>query len=260
MAREASIRANHKSGYGKGMAEEHDRHARAMDWAPPRKRTPAPALAVDRAIFVEGWRTGWPRAMAFDKEADKYRDSDGRLHVEDATISRAVVNEYTGAEINSVMQDEPGWKMLDPERRYAMLRDPEELKKSVDTWNGLPVLWTHEPTSAEDHPTALTIGASGTRANFVDGDDDLKNDLSIWPKYAIKAVDDGEKQELSCGYAYRADMTPGTYKGKHYDGVMRDIKGNHIAIVNRGRVGPQAAIDHAIDDEGARQRAWARVV
>lgn len=244
LARKAdAIRARE---FGEGSSED---RPRALDWAIPRK--PVRSLAMDRAIAFD---VAMNRGLAFDKEAGKYTDDDGRLHVNDAVISKAVVNEYTGDEINQVMHGEPGWRMLEPERHYAMLRDPEELKKSVDTWDGLPLLWNHEPTSAKDHPAALTIGATGTNAKF-EGDD-LKNDLVIWPQHAIKAVDNGERHEISCGYAYRADMTPGTYKGQHYDGVMRDIKGNHVAMVSRGRVGAAAAIDHALPDDIARQRAW----
>ena len=218
---------------------------KALDWALPRTKIQV-KLAQDRQT----------RGMAFDKALSKYTDDDGRLHVTDATISRAVVNEYTGDEINRVMEGEPGWKPLDPEKRYAMLRDPKEMKKAVDTFNGLPLLWTHAATSAKDHPGPLTIGATGTNARF-DDEGNLKNDLTIWPEHAIKAVDDGERKELSAGYSYKADMTPGTYEGKPYAGVMRDIKGNHLAIVPKGRVGREAAIDHALLDITARRRSWA---
>jgi hypothetical protein len=32
-------------------------------------------------------------------------------------------------------------------------------------------------------------------------------------------------------------MTPGMYEGQRYDGVMRDIQGNHVALVKSGRAG-----------------------
>lgn len=37
-------------------------------------------------------------------------------------------------------------------------------------------------------------------------------------------------------------MTPGTYKGQKYDGVMRDIQGNHVALVEAGRAGPDVVV------------------
>jgi len=46
------------------------------------------------------------------------------------------------------------------------------------------------------------------------------------------------KAELSCGYSFDLDMTPGrTAKGEAYDGIQRNIIGNHVAIVDRGRAG-----------------------
>jgi hypothetical protein len=37
-------------------------------------------------------------------------------------------------------------------------------------------------------------------------------------------------------------MTPGVYEGKRFDGIMRDIQGNHVALVPDGRVGPVATV------------------
>jgi hypothetical protein len=161
-------------------------------------------------------------------------DDAGRMHVADCVISKAIVSPYYGAEINEVMQDEPGWQMLDPEKKYHLLRDPEALEKSVDTWNGLPLLWVHRAATADDHPTQIVVGATGTNARFEYPN--LINDIAVWPKYATEAVQDGEKQSLSCGYGYRAEMTPGTFEGKNFDGRMVAIKGNHVALVTEPRV------------------------
>jgi hypothetical protein len=37
-------------------------------------------------------------------------------------------------------------------------------------------------------------------------------------------------------------MTPGTIDGQSYDGVMRDIVANHVAIVVEGRAGPDVVV------------------
>ncbi len=182
------------------------------------------------------------RALAADK---RQYDADGRLHVDQANISKAAVNEYLGREINSVMKDEPGWKMLEPERRYKLLRHPEEIKKAVGTFNGLPILWIHKPASAQDHPHEITIGATGNDATF--DHPYLKNSLSIWPAYASGAIEDGDQKQLSAGYAYKADMTPGEFEGEKYDGVMRDLVGNHLALVREGRAGSDVAVDEDAD-------------
>ena len=189
-------------------------------------------------------------ALAQDKRT---YDQDGRLHVDQANISKAAVNPYLGKEINAVMKDEPGWKMLEAEKRYNLLRHPDELKKAAATFNGLPILWQHRPASAEAHPHEITIGATGNDASFEHPY--LRNSLSIWPAYATEAIEDGGQKQLSCGYAYKADMTPGTYEGEPYDGVMRDIVGNHVALVREGRAGA----DCAVGDASIEEQQWCAI-
>jgi hypothetical protein len=188
-------------------------------------------------------------ALATDR---KQYDADGRLHVDQANISKANVCEYLGREINAVMKGEPGWRMLEPERRYKLLRDPKELAKAASSFNGLPILFTHKPASAQDHPTEITVGATGNDAVFEHPY--LRNSLSIWPAYASQAIEDGDQKQLSCGYAYRADMTPGEFEGEKYDGVMRDLRGNHLALVREGRAGTDVAIDESHD-----ARVWRNI-
>ncbi len=54
-----------------------------------------------------------------------------------------------------------------------------------------------------------------------------------------KAIEDivGGKSQLSCGYTFDADWTPGEYEGQKYDFVQRRIRGNHVAIVDLARGG-----------------------
>jgi hypothetical protein len=66
----------------------------------------------------------------------------------------------------------------------------------------------------------------------------LKAQLAIWDAEAITAVESGKQKELSCGYRYVADMSPGTSpEGEAYDGVMRGLQCNHVALVETGRAG-----------------------
>lgn len=37
-------------------------------------------------------------------------------------------------------------------------------------------------------------------------------------------------------------MTPGTYEGQPYDGRMTNIRGNHVALVEKGRAGPDVLV------------------
>lgn len=59
---------------------------------------------------------------------------------------------------------------------------------------------------------------------------------------AIGKIERGEFKELSCSYRYTPDFTPGEVDGVAYDFIMRDIKGNHVALVPRGRAGSDVAV------------------
>ncbi len=180
-------------------------------------------------------------ALAFDKDSVRTTDAVGRLHIASAHISKANVCPYFGREI-------PGYEALglEPERVYQMLRDPDELRKAAPSFNGIQVLIRHTPVTAKDHKPDEVVGATGTNAEF--NAPYLDNELVIWPEHAIDAIDSEQQKELSCGYGYRPDMTPGVYEGQPYDGVMRDIVGNHVALVKKGRAGPDVVVgDHAIN-------------
>ncbi len=166
-------------------------------------------------------------------------DRDGRLHVRVANISKANICAYLGREIPEAERFG-----LDPNRTYQLLRHPQELETAAPTFNNLPLLSRHVPVSAENHAPELVVGSTGTDATFEAPY--LKNSLVIWAADAIAAIDSGEQRQLSAAYHYRADMTPGTYEGTHYDGVMRDIVGNHVAIVSLGRSGSDVVIGDAL--------------
>jgi hypothetical protein len=173
-------------------------------------------------------------ALALDKASVRTIDVDGHLHIAESNISKATVNPYIGREI-------PDWKELglDGDRIYYLLRDPAELKKAVDTFDGKPLLFKHRPVDADDHAYDTVVGAV---YNPVFDAPFLKAELVVWPGKAIDAIEDGSKQELSCGYRYKADMTSGVYQGQAYDGVMREIQANHVALVAEGRAGPEVVV------------------
>lgn len=175
--------------------------------------------------------------MAQDRSMRSY-DEDGRLHVETSNISKATVNPYYGSEIPN--HDKLG---LEPTKVYYMLRDPEELEKAVQTFNNLPLLSKHIPVSADEPQKDVIVGTTGSDAKFEDGY--LKCSLAVWDSEAIAGIESGEQMELSSAYRYVADMTPGEFNGMRYDGVMRDIVGNHVALVDVGRAGRDVVVSDA---------------
>lgn len=206
-------------------------------------KKPAQDMAMDKAM--ESALVSRNR-LAFDKASVRSFDHDGRLHIKLTHISKANVCPYKGEEIPEA--DSLG---LDPNRIYMLLRDPQELEKAVATANMIPVLNEHVPVSPIDPKQKNVVGYTGESAAF--NAPYLDNSMVISVQTAIQGIEDGTEQELSSAYYYDADMTPGTYEGVAYDGVMRNIKFNHVALVPRGRAGPDVMVgDSSIQPHGAK--------
>ena len=163
------------------------------------------------------------------------KDENGFLHVALTPISKATVNPYLGREIEGSASH--GFK---PDSIYYGLRDPQELEKAADTFNGLPLLLEHHPTDAENLPKEWVVGSMGTDAVYEKPY--LKNSMTVTDAQAIGYIEDGTAKEISCSYRFTPDFTAGTYTEAdgsevHYDFIMRDIRGNHVALVPEGRAG-----------------------
>jgi hypothetical protein len=87
----------------------------------------------------------------------------------------------------------------------------------------------------------------------------MAGSLSVHDADSIKEMETGEKVEVSCGYYCDLDETPGEWNGQKYDAIQRNIRGNHVAIVPKGRAGPEARIhlDAADAEKADADLAWA---
>lgn len=195
------------------------------------------AEEVERAAYANGY--AGDSALAFDRATVRSFDKDGRLHIELTPISKANICPYYGREI-------PNSKALglQPDKVYYLLRDPKELAKAATTFNNIPLLNEHIPVTAADPQKMAVVGSTGTDAEF-DGTY-LKNSLVVWDADSIAGIETDEKKELSSAYRYVADMTPGVHEGQPYDGVMRDIVGNHVALVIEGRAGSDVVVGDSL--------------
>lgn len=163
-----------------------------------------------------------------------HRTSDGYLAVR-AKAARIGVQDYLASELGAPSSFKP----TDTVRVY---RDAAEVfaADSVRSFIGRPITNDHPReavTSANwrDHARGTVMGA------MRDGDY-LAFDLVLMDSASIKAVEDG-KRELSNGYQCSLDWTAGTTPdGQAYDARQIGIKGNHVALVDKGRAGPDCAI------------------
>jgi hypothetical protein len=135
------------------------------------------------------------------------------------------------------------------------LRLPEEVfaPESLASFELVPLTLDH-PREGDGAVTAenarrLSVGTVGNvRRDSVDRNF-VAAELMIHDGEAAKLVEAG-KQEISCGYfCDREPAEPGatyldplTGKEEPYDFVQRNIRGNHVAIVDQARAGPKARI------------------
>ena len=131
-----------------------------------------------------------------------------------------------------------------PNKIYKLLRDPHELEKAASSFAGVPLLAKHVYDSAGEIDPTLVIGTTGSRAEYEHPH--LRNSVTIWEKNAIANIEAGKQAALSAGYSFDADMTPGTFAGQRYDGVMRNIAGHHLALVPKSRAGADVVIGASV--------------
>ena len=177
--------------------------------------------------------------VAFDKASARHYDDNGFLIVDSTVITKAAVNPYYGKEI-------PDYESLglDPEKIYNMLRDPAELEKGMHTLGEKQLLIKHIFVSADEPQKESIAGTIGSNLEMVGND--VKGSLTVWDKEAINLIESGKLAELSASYFYDPVMKSGTFNGQPYDGIMTNIRGNHVALVERGRIGRDALVADAL--------------
>lgn len=178
------------------------------------------------------------RYIAFDLVSMRTVDANGFLHVERSPLTRVQVAPYLGREIS-------GWQAqgLDPETIYHAYRPPEELasEETIKSVNGIPIHLEHHDDSGEPEDKQTRVGTTGTDGAFEAPF--LMNSLHIFDQDAINRINDGSMKELSLAYTYIPEFKSGdTEDGEHYDFVQRQIRANHLALVEKGRAGPTVKV------------------
>lgn len=168
-------------------------------------------------------------SMQFEESA-RTIDDNGFLHVTGCAITKEQVAPYFGREI-------PNWQRLglNPDSIYKLYRPAAEIKKAVESCNGIPVQLEHHEDLADAPAKETRIGSTGTDGEF--RAPYLVNSLHFTDAKAIKRIQDGSMRELSLCYRYEPVAKRGTFDGEDYDLVMTNLSCNHVALVERGRAG-----------------------
>lgn len=156
---------------------------------------------------------------------------EGFLICRNVPIARTGDQEYLGREIGLTGQE--------ADQVITVHRPPDEVfsEAALASFEGKPVTNDHPPDLIG--PDDVTIYGRGhaelVRRGFGEWEDYVVADLHIHARELIDAIQGG-KREISCGYECEyVSKGDGTYSQKN-------IRGNHIAVVDRGRAGKRAAI------------------
>ena len=86
-----------------------------------------------------------------------------------------------------------------------------------------------------------TVGTDVRREVIPVADDFVRASIVVTDAITILAIQRG-KCQLSCGYTAEVVAQVGVANGDKFDGVQTNIRGNHVAIVTKGRAGPGCSL------------------
>lgn len=181
------------------------------------------------------------------------RTPEGFLICRDVPIARVGVQDYLGREIGQTER---------PDEVFKVTRPADEVfsPAAIASFEGKPVCDNHpdEDVTAENYAQYIRGVVRDVRKGAGQYEGCLVADLVIHDAALVRAIQDG-KREISCGYNCLWVPT-----GDHTL-EQREIRGNHVAVVDKGRAGHGVAIhDHAMKEEvrpmakgNILQRMWA---
>lgn len=182
-------------------------------------------------------------------ESARTVDTNGWYEVEGNPLSMVGVFPYRGRQLGP---------KAEPDRIYQVYRPAEELSDSecISSFRLLPWIDNHVMLGdeAKGLMPAEKKGVQGVVGEQISFDPDLgvagglRANVKVFSQALATLIASG-KRELSCGYRCVYDWTPGVFRGQPYDCIQRRIRGNHLATVKSGRMGPDVAVLDSIDDQ-----------
>ena len=122
------------------------------------------------------------------------------------------------------------------------LRLPEDVfdPASLDSYAGKPIILTHagghiDVDNVMDEEVGVILEPGFRDGNYVRA--------KIVIHDVKSALEDNHTRELSLGYSRDLEMKSGVWNGHPYDGIQRNIRINHLAIVEDARAGSAARLN-----------------
>ncbi len=174
--------------------------------------------------------------MSNAQDSARLYDDNGWFEVEANPLSKVGVFPYTGASIGAP----------EPERIYMVYRPEEELADPACAESFKLTPWVDDHTWLGDPEIGGTPaevkgvhGVVGEKVFFRDGI--LFGNIKVFSETLARLIASG-KRELSLGYKCAYEAMSGVWNGQRYDYIQRSIRGNHLALVKEGRMGPDVAV------------------
>ena len=130
----------------------------------------------------------------------------------------------------------------DPNRIITVDRYPEDVFEvaAIASFEGKPVTDGHPPDTVD--PTNYGMYTKGHAQNVRRDGDYMVADLYINDSILISEIQNGTKREVSCGYMCQWKPDGDGFR-------QTQIRGNHVAVVPRGRAGHEVSIKDAASSE-----------
>jgi len=175
--------------------------------------------------------------MTFITDTHKLKDKitlnqNGYAVFENVKIAKANnIQQYANYEFEELPEH------LQDKEIINVYRPFKEVKKSVKNFSVLPI--TDEHPSEDVNPFNYLDHYIGfaTEAIF-ENNHVVSSSIIITDADMIALLQSKDSYQLSCGYSAEIVFEAGTTKsGEPYDAYMRNLEGNHVAIVSRGKCG-----------------------
>lgn len=186
----------------------------------------------------------------------RFIDENGYLLVKGCPMSTYGIFDYSARQCGETEEENNG----DPDRIVKVFR-PESVVSDpqlIASLKLVPFIDEHDyltgdttaMDAAEEEPgmDPSEKGVDGVTTEEVFFEKDwLRGDLKIFSRRSMQAMKDG-KRDLSLGYVCEFVYEPGEWKGQKYDYIQIKMRGNHIALVDTGRVPGARVLDGLVFD------------
>lgn len=169
-------------------------------------------------------------------------DTNGYLTVKGCPLSSYGIFQYSAGQL--------GLTDRDPDELVNVFRPESEVSDpaAIASFQNLPFIDEHFSLSGFDDADEVDlapedVGVDGILTGNVYYEAPwVRGDLKVFSRKLQRALAQG-KRDLSLGYDCKYFVEKGTFQGQEYEVVQRNMRGNHIALVEEGRVPGARVLD-----------------